>query len=211
MADVNLFLFRTQAAKDEKAKGKGLGYLMRNEVQLDIKLVVDDDNLYKLVTEIKNLPEEVLQFPGLCSSPIKAGAATVGHLILFNKKQVMFEFLVSPEARQLGHLQFFDQSVTVTTGNTKHQQAVGNGRIGAHSPGDLRYGDEEGKCEGLKILLSEKEHETKWLQKQLAEAKAAVTESKAKLVKEVKERESVEKQLEEIHQLSLSFSSSFLE
>ena len=87
MADVNLFLFRTQAAKDEKAKGKGLGYLMRNEVQLDIKLVVDDDNLYKLVTEIKNLPEEVLQFPGLCSSPIKAGAAYgVSQKHFFKKK-----------------------------------------------------------------------------------------------------------------------------
>merc|ERR1712243_303152 len=97
VADVNLFLFRTQAAKDSKSRGKGLGYLARSDTKMNIRLMEDTDNLDKLVTEQKNLPKDMLQFPGLRSSPIEAGAATVAHLLLFPTKLKMFEFLVSSE------------------------------------------------------------------------------------------------------------------
>ena len=201
VADVNLFLSRTQAAKDSKSKGKGLGFLVRSDTGMNITLAADTDNFYKLVTEHKNLPEEVLQFPGLCSSPIEAGAATVAHLLLFPTKLRMFEFLVSSEARQLAHLQFYDQLLQRVSKNVQGVDVV---RTEAHSLGNRRGGDAEDKCERLENLLREKECEAKELQRQLEEAKVAVIEANVKMVQEVKAREAVEEQLDEIHQLSLS-------
>ena len=211
VADVNMFLFRTQASKDEQSKRKGLGHLVRNDNELKIALTTDKDNFYKLFTEHKTLPEEVARFSGLRSSPIKAGAATVGHLLLFSTKLRMFEFLVSSEARQLRHLQFHDKLLTTEAvlRIPKYLQGVGEFRTEANSLKNLRGGDAEEKCERLEQLLKEKESETKVLEKLLAEAKVAVTEANAELMKEVKERENVERQLDEIHQLS--FNSSFLE
>ena len=211
VADVNMFLFRTQASKDERSKGKGLGYLVRDDNELKTALTTDEDNFYKLFTEHKTLPEQVTQFSGLHSSPIKAGVATVGHLLLFSTKLRMFEFLVSSEARQLGHLQFHEELLTTEAVQRvpKYPQGVDELRTEANSLKNLRGGDAEEKCERLELLLKEKESETKVLEKLLAEAKVAVTEANAELMKEVKERENVEKQLDEIHQLS--FNSSFLE
>ena len=135
---------------------------------MNIKLAADTDNFYKLVTEHKNLPEEVLQFPGLCSSPIKAGAATVAHLLLFPTKLRMFEFLVSSEARQLAHLQFYDQLLQRVSKNVQGVDVV---RTEAHRLGNRRGGDAKDKCERLENLLREKECEAKELQRQLEEAK----------------------------------------
>ena len=59
---------QTQAAKDSKSRGKGLGYLARSDTKMNIRLMKDTDNFYKLVTEQKNIPKEILQFPGLRSS-----------------------------------------------------------------------------------------------------------------------------------------------
>ena len=214
VADVNLFLFRTQAARDVKSKGKGLGYLVRKDTEMNVVLVADTDNFYKLVTEHKNLPEEVLKFRNLRTLPINAGAATIAHLLLFPTKLRMFEFLVSLEARQLSHLQFYDQLLTSTTSNmqrvSKYLQGVGVVGTEAHR---LRggAGDAEEKCERLEKLLREKECEARGLQMQLEKAKVAVMEANAKMVEQVIAREAVEKQLEEIHQVSMSMSSSFLE
>ena len=188
---------------------------------MNVTVVADTDNFYKLVTEQKILPEEVLQFPGLRSSPIQAGAATVAHLLLFPTKLRMFEFLVSSEARQLAHLQFYDRLLTSTTGNMKrvseYLQGVDSVRTEAHSLANLSGGADNAKgplkgiCERLENLLTEKECEAEELRKQLEEAKVAVMEANAKTEQEVKAREALEVQLDEIHQLSLSMSSSFLE
>ena len=122
---------------------------------------------------------------------------------------------MSSEARQLAHLQFYDQLLTSTAGNmqrvSKYVQEVHVVRTEADSLGNLKGGDAEDKCERLENLLREKECEAKELQRQLEEAKVAVIEANAKMMQEVKAREAVEEQLDEIHQLSLSLSSSFLE
>merc|ERR1712037_285714 len=124
--------------------------------------------------------------------PIKAGAATVAHLLLFPTKLRMGEFLVSSEARQLAHLQFYDQLLQRVSKNVQGVDVV---RTEAHSLGNRRGGDAEDKCERLENLLREKECEAKELQRQLEEAKVAVIEANVKIVQE---------QLDEIHQLSLS-------
>jgi len=199
VTDVNLFLFRTHASKDMRAKGKGLGYLVRNDIKSNIILEEKGDNTFELMTEHKNLPEEVFQFPGICVTPIQAGAAIVGNLLNFTNKLSLYKFLVSSEASRLDHLQFCEQMsvpteiVDVGSGSPllkqthAHQRAKPQVSIGA-----------------CNLRLREKEEEIGALRRQLEEVKGAMLVLQTKLELEVKGREIAEKQLEEIHELSMS-------
>ena len=198
VTDVNLFLFRTHASKDMRAKGKGLGYLVRNDIKSNIIMEEEGDNTFELMTEHKNLPEEVFQFPGICVTPIQAGAAIVGNLLNFTNKLSLFKFLVSSEASRLDHLQFCEQmsaptEIDDTSGSPlfkqthAHQTTSPQVSIGASD-----------------LLLREKEEEIGALRRQLEEVKGAMLVLQTKLELEVKGREIAEKQLEEIHELSMS-------
>jgi len=198
VTDVNLFLFRTHASKDMRAKGKGLGYLVRNDIKSNIKMEEEGDNTFELMTEHKNLPEEVFQFPGICVTPIQAGAAIVGNLLNFTNKLSLFKFLVSSEASRLDHLQFCEQmsaptKIDDTSGSPLFKQT--------HAHQTMSPQVSIGACD---LLLREKEEEIGALQRQLEEVKGAMLVLQTKLELEVKGREIAEKQLEEIHELSMS-------